>query len=176
MSLDVASLLNWRSLSFWIMDDGAKRGGKYCFYLPIGFQPHYNENRLKKVSECLSDIFKMDIRYGVSGKAYQLYILSVDKNKVIEHILPYIYPDFYYKFQCTPEECGEAYRGLSWYKNWQMIKIAIEHPFISEHPYKEYVTKGGYEPFKTRFKKAGKPTKLPLQKILRASKDIFKAL
>ena len=150
MSLDVASLLNWRSLSFWIMDDGAKRGGKYCFYLPIGFQPHYNENRLKKVSECLSDIFKMDIRYGVSGKAYQLYILSVDKNKVIEHILPYIYPDFYYKFQCTPEECGEAYRGLSWYKNWQMIKIAIEHPFISEHPYKEYVTSTD-EIFKKRF-------------------------
>jgi hypothetical protein len=139
MSLDVVSLLNWKSLSFWIMDDGKRRGGKYCFSLPIGFQPHYNESRLKNVSKCLSDLFKMDVRYGVEGQAYQLYILSADKNKVMEYILPHIHPDFYYKFQCTPEECGEAYRGLSWYKDWQEIKVNLEHPFISEHSYKEYI-------------------------------------
>lgn len=150
MSLEIVSLLNWKSLSFWIMDDGKRRGGRYCFSLPIGFQPHYNECRLKKVSECLSDIFKMDFRYGIEGQAYLLYILSKDKKKVIENILPHIHPDFYYKFQCIPEECGEVYRGLSWYKNWQEIKVNLEHPFISEHSYKEY-TNATDEIFKQKF-------------------------
>lgn len=150
MDLDVISLLNWKSLSFWIMDDGTRRGGKYCFSLPIGFKPHYNEVRLKKISECLSDLFNINFRYGTDGQSYQLYTLSADRDKVIEYILPNIYPDFYYKFKCFPEECGEVYKGLVWYKDWSRIKTDLDHPFIIEHPYKEYITSTDVK-FKKKF-------------------------
>lgn len=136
---DIIDHLSWRSLAFWIMDDGKHRGGKYCFSLPIGFQNHYTDDRAKRFTEALSEHFNLRFHWGKEKTAYQLYLLKESVQVVRSKILPYIWPDFFYKFRCLSQECGEVYRSKRWFKEWEASRRKISHPFFDHYAIQDYV-------------------------------------
>ena len=138
MSEKVYTLLDWKSFAYWVMDDGKSRGGKYCFSVSIGFQEHYTEERLEQMSSFLSKKLGIDLKWGKEKNCYILYVLSKDSETIKERLLPYILPDFHYKFKTDPQELGSYYRKFEWYGRWLDNRLHIEHPFLKEVSYKEY--------------------------------------
>jgi tRNA G10 N-methylase Trm11 len=136
----IGEQINWESLAYWIMDDGKSRGGKYCFSLCIGVQDHYTDDRVEKFVGILSDTLGLEFKWKKERISYSIHVLSKDSAKVKKNLLPYIFPDFHYKFKVHPDECGEVYRGLDWFKLWGDKRLNIEHPFLKKMSYKEYIT------------------------------------
>ena len=146
-------MLNWRSLAYWIMDDGSHRGGKYCFRLSIGINDIYTDSRIESFVDGLSSKFGVKFLWEKGSGAYGIYILEESSRQVAKNVLPYIWPDFFYKFRCSPEECGEVYRGEGWFKEWELFKRGVEHPFLAENSIKDF--QESTDPvYKERFKRA----------------------
>jgi hypothetical protein len=140
MSKGVYSLLSWEALAYWIMDDGKSRGGRYCFSLCIGFQDHYTDNRMDIMSRDLSKKFGVSFKWKKDTNSYELYVLKRDSECVRQNLLPFIMPEFYYKFKAGPSELGGYYRNLPWFSGWQDKKLSIEHPLLSKVSYAEYAS------------------------------------
>jgi hypothetical protein len=152
LKLELIDQMSWKSLSHWIMEDGKRRGGKYCFSLCIGICERYTDKRIDAFVKGLSDRFGMTFYWSKEKLSYGIHVLMESSSLVVKNILPYIWPDFYYKFRCLPEECGEVYRSAIWFREWEEGRKFIKHPFISTHTLEEY--RGSKDRlFKDRFEK-----------------------
>jgi hypothetical protein len=138
MSEKVYSLLNWQSLAYWVMDDGKHRGAKYCFSICIGFQNHYTDERIEKMTSYLSGIFGIDFLWKKEKINYEIYVLRKDTSRLRKYLLPYILPEFYYKFDASPSELGAYYRNKGWFSRWQDSKLSIQHPYLENISYSDY--------------------------------------
>lgn len=160
---DILQLSLWEqqltpiSLAFWVMDDGKKNGSAFC--ISIGKQlGHPEMNKLYTYERLDSCVYGLNKRFNFDFKAHEdkgsFYISVTKGSNVIEAIRDYILPDFYYKLNIKPEDCGRFYEDFDWYKEWQKSRLNLIHPLIEQKPYtlKYYRNLGVIE--KKRYQKA----------------------
>jgi hypothetical protein len=146
-------LLNWRSFAFWLMDDGKKYGSAIgVFAVSIGKQPYYTYKIVKRFTSLLSDKLEIPLYASEEKTLYQIHNKVESADIVKRKLAPLLLPHFAYKIGVSEESCGESYKSLPWFINWDKIKKNIEHPYIQDHPVEEYRSSTDLE-FKRRYEK-----------------------
>lgn len=119
------------SLAYWIMDDGKRYGS--AFGIVVGKGPYYTRARIDDACYRLNIKFTSDFKVSEGKLGYLLYVTK--GSSIIEKIRPYIIPDMAYKINLYPDDCGSFYKEFDWYKDWQKIKIKLDHPHLVQNPY-----------------------------------------
>jgi hypothetical protein len=133
------NLINWRSFSFWLMDDGKKYGNSTgVFSITIGKGLSYNYKNISRFTNLLSEKLEIPLYTSEEKACYQIHNRIESLPIVEKKLAPILFPHFSYKIGLSEDSCGEIYKNLSWFNNWNIIKKDIEHPYIIEHPVKEY--------------------------------------
>lgn len=150
---ETVNLMNWRSFSFWLMDDGKKYGNSTgVFSITIGKGPSYNYRNVSRFTNILSEKLDIPLYTSEEKTCYQIHNRIESLPIVEKNLSPILLPSFSYKIGLSEASCGEIYRSLPWFDSWEAIKRSIEHPYIQEHPVKEY-WESTDETFKKRYEK-----------------------
>ena len=117
---EIIDLMTLKSFAFWLMDDGKKYGsGKYMFTITIAKQPYYNYKDFQEFVGNLNDKLGIDMRAREEKISYEITTTPGTVEKVFDKIKDHIWPYFSYKFGVTVLDCGQIYKNLSWFSEWE---------------------------------------------------------
>lgn len=123
---DVVDLINHKSFSFWLMDDGKKYGsGKYMFSITIGKQPYYSYDSFSDFVGMLSDKLGFKLRAREEKISYEITPEIGRAEEIFESLKGFIWPYFSTKFRVDPIECGSEYRKFSWFQKWENYRASL---------------------------------------------------
>jgi len=150
----IAEGVNWKSLSFWVMDDGNKSGsGKGVFEISIGKKPYYEFNEVKRFTEIVSNNLNFKLKATEEKSCYTIKNDMHNSSEAISQLSKYLLPHFHYKLGVLPDDCYYNYRHAKWFKDWEKSKHNIQHPFLIDRTVTDY--RESEDPiFKVKFENA----------------------
>lgn len=133
--------MTWKAFAFWLMDDGSKRSS-HPGNIDVVFKKHpwYSLSGVNAFINGLSDNLGIHLYVNEDQDTFTIYFKKESYDKALTNLTPHFWPDLHYKLNVMPELCGSNYRDFQWFKDWDLKREGLNHPFLAEfdiHKYRE---------------------------------------
>jgi len=135
----IAKRVSWKTLAFWIMDDGKKNSTcPGVFSISYRKQPWYSYGKSTRFVSILSENLGIELYLGEDKDSFTIHNKKESAEKALVNLTQHFWPDMHYKLGVLPDVCGSKYRKFDWFNQWDLKREGLRHPFFDDFDIKSY--------------------------------------